>query len=95
MPLFPRFLIFYKHPHSHLDLLVCNLPLHILSLIHISEPTRQAEKEVAAEQKTVEVTEEISTNEYEENTDSTTSDKYGAVDYIQEDPDDCGDACKI
>ena len=50
---------------------------------------------MAAEQKTVEVTEEISTNEYEENTDSTTSDKYGAVDYIQEDPDDCGDACKI
>ncbi len=39
--------------------------------------------------------EEISTNEYEENTDSITSDKYGAVDYIQEDPDDCGDACKI
>ena len=55
----------------------------------------QAEKEVAAEQKTVEETEEISTNEYEENTDSTTSDKYGEVDYIQEDPDDCGDACKI
>ena len=55
----------------------------------------QAEKEVAAEQNTVEETEEISTNEYEENTDSTTSDKYGAVDYIQEDPDDCGDACKI
>ena len=36
----------------------------------------QAEKEVEAEQKVVETTEEISTNEYEENTDSTTSDKY-------------------
>jgi hypothetical protein len=46
-------------------------------------------------QKTEEVQEEISTNENKVDTDSTSSDKYGAVDYIQEDPDDCGDACKI
>ena len=55
----------------------------------------QAEKEVEAEQKVVETTEEISTNENQSDTYSTTPDKYGAVDYIQEDPDDCGDSCKI
>ena len=55
----------------------------------------QAEKEVAAEQQTVETTEETTVNEYEAEIHSTPSDKYGAVDYIQDDPDDCGDACKI
>ena len=55
----------------------------------------QAEKEVVAEQKTEEVLEEVSTIENKVDNDSRSSDKYGAVDYIQEDPDDCGDACKI
>ena len=59
----------------------------------------QAEKEVAVEQDTEENTEEeVSTNEHEghtHHTHSSSSDKYGAIDYIQDDPDDCGDACKI
>ena len=59
----------------------------------------QAEKEVVVEQDTEENTEEeVSTNEHEghtHHTHSSSSDKYGAIDYIQDDPDDCGDACKI
>ena len=59
----------------------------------------QAENEVAVEQDTEENTEEeVSTNEHEghtHHTHSSSSDKYGAIDYIQDDPDDCGDACKI
>ena len=58
----------------------------------------QVEKEVGVEKDVVETTEEISSHDEEvhtHHTHSTSSDKYGAVDYIQDDPDDCGDACKI
>ena len=58
----------------------------------------QIDKPVESTEDTGVDAEEIPTNESDEHkhhTHTTSSDQYGAVDYMQDDPDDCGDACKI